>query len=86
MPKRVASSMGTQESPSDLIEGGLSSADGWAAVVKLLKRLIVEEILETETRNVAGRDHYQLAVVPRLRLARRRAQPDRPVGTSNVLH
>ena len=53
---RVPASMRTRESLSDLIEGRLSSAAGRAELVKLAARLIVEEALEAESRDVLGRD------------------------------
>ena len=59
MARRVPASMRTRESLSDLIEGRLSSADGRAELVKLATRLIVEEALEAESRDVLGRDYYE---------------------------
>ena len=64
MTRRVAASMGTRESLSDLIEGRLSSADGRAALVKLATRLIVEEALEAESRDALGRDYYEHGASP----------------------
>ena len=64
MLKRVPASMRTRESLSDLIEGRLSSADGRAALVKLATRLIVEEALEAESRDVLGRDYYEHGASP----------------------
>ena len=59
MAKRVPASMCTRESLSDLIEGRLSSAAGRAEPVKLAARLIVEEALETESRDVLDRDYFE---------------------------
>ena len=42
----------------------LSSADGRAALVKLATRLIVEEALEAESRDVLGRDYYEHGASP----------------------
>ena len=64
MTRRVAASMRTRESLSDLIEGRLSSADGRAALVKLATRLIVEEALEAESRDALGRDYYEHGASP----------------------
>lgn len=64
MAKRVMASMRTRESPSDLIEGRLSSADGRAALVKLAARLIVEEALEAESRDALGRGYYEHSASP----------------------
>ena len=64
MAKRVPASMRTRESLTDLIEGRLSSADGRAALVKLATRLIVEEALEAESRDVLGRDYYEHGASP----------------------
>ena len=64
MARRVPASMRTRESLSDLIEGRLSSADGRAALVKLATRLIVEEALEAESRDVLGRDYYEHGASP----------------------
>ena len=47
----------TRESLSVLIEGRLSSANGRAALLKLATRLIVEEALEAESHDAAGRDY-----------------------------
>ena len=44
---------------SDLIEDGLSSADGRAELVKLATRLIVEEALEAESHDALDRDYYE---------------------------
>ncbi|MEJ2518701.1 MAG: transposase [Methyloceanibacter sp.] len=51
--------MRTRESLSALIEGRLSSPDGRSELVKLATRLILEEALEAETRDVLGRDYYE---------------------------
>ena len=51
--------MRTRESLSDLIEDGLSSADGRAELVKLATRLIVEEALEAESHDAHDRDYYE---------------------------
>jgi len=64
MAKRVPASVRTREPLSDLIEGRLSSADGRAALVKLATRLIVEEALEAESRDVLGRDYYEHGASP----------------------
>jgi len=50
MRTRIPSSMRTRRSLSDLIEGRLSSPNGRSELVKLATRLIVEEGLETESR------------------------------------
>ena len=59
MSQRVPGSMRTRQSLSDLIEGRLSSPDGRAELVRLATRLIVEEALETESRDAIGRDYYE---------------------------
>ena len=59
MAKRVPASVRPRESLSDLIEGRLSSADGRATLVKLATRLIVEETLETESRDALGREYNE---------------------------
>ncbi len=59
MAKRVPASMRTRESLSNLMEGRLSSADGRAALVKLATRLIVEEVLEAESRDALDRGYYE---------------------------
>ena len=64
MAKRVPASMRTRESLADLIEGRLSSADGRAALVKLATRLIIEEALEGESRDVLGRDYCEHGASP----------------------
>jgi putative transposase len=55
MENRIPASMRTRQSFSDLIEGRLASPDGRAELVKLATRLIVEEALETESRDAVGR-------------------------------
>jgi putative transposase len=62
--ERVPGSMRTRQSLSDLIEGRLSSADGRAELVKLATRLIVEEALESESRDALGRDYYEHGATP----------------------
>ena len=62
MRRRVPASVRTRESLSDLIKGRLSSAAGRAELVKLATRLIVEEALEAESRDVLGRDYYEHGV------------------------
>ena len=67
--------MRTRQLLSDLIEGRLSSPDGRAELVRLATRLIVEEALEAESRDVLGRgyehgaapgqDHLGLPLVER---------------------
>ena len=59
MTTRVPASMRTRETLSALIEGRLSSPDGRSELVKLATRLILEEALEAETRDVLGRDYYE---------------------------
>lgn len=59
MAKRVPASMQTRQLLSDLIEGRLGSPGGRAELVKLATRLIVEEALEAECRDVLGRDYYE---------------------------
>ena len=59
--------MRTRKLLSDLIEGRLSSADGPAALVKLATRLIVEEALVAESRDVLGCDYYEHGASPRHR-------------------
>jgi putative transposase len=65
MSQRVPASMRTRQSLSDLIAGRLSSPDGRAELVKLATRLIVEEALEAEDRDVLGRDYYEHGAEPR---------------------
>jgi transposase-like protein len=62
--ERVPGSVRTRQSLSDLIEGRLSSADGRAELVKLATRLIVEEALESESRDALGRDYYEHGATP----------------------
>lgn len=56
MTKRVPASMRTRESLSAMIEGRLSSPDGRSELVKLAMRPILQEALESETRDALGRD------------------------------
>ena len=64
MSKRVPGSMRTRQSLSDLIEGRLSSPDGRAELVRLATRLIVDEVLESESRDALGREYTSLAHPP----------------------
>ena len=64
MSKRSPAAMRTRESLSDLIEGRKKSADGQAELVKLAVRLIVEEALEAESRDVLGRAYYEHGASP----------------------
>jgi putative transposase len=59
MEKRIPASMRTRHSLSELIEGRLASSDGLSELVKLATRLIIEEGLEAECRDVLGRDYYE---------------------------
>ena len=58
MRQRVPGSMRTRHALSDLITGRLSSPDGWAELVKLAMRRIVEGTLEAESRDALGQDYY----------------------------
>lgn len=62
--ERLPGSVRTRQSLSDLIEGRLSSADGRSELVKLATRLIVEEALESESRDALGRDYYEHGARP----------------------
>lgn len=64
MKKRIQASMRTRQSMSDLIEGHLSSPDACADLVKLATRLIVEEVLEAESRDALGREYYEHGAKP----------------------
>lgn len=64
MSQRVPASMRTRQSLSDLIEGRLSSPDGRAELVRLATRLIVEEVLEAESRDALGREYYEHGAEP----------------------
>ncbi len=57
--------MRIRESITNLIEGRLSSTDGRAALVKLATRLIFEQGLETEIRDMLDRDYCEHGVSPR---------------------
>ena len=64
MTKRIPGSVRTREALSDLIEGRLSSPAGRSELVELATRLIVEEALEGEVRDVLGRDYYEHGAGP----------------------
>ena len=57
MAKMLPASMRTRQNLSELIEGRLSSSDGRSEPVKLAARLIIEEVLEEESRDALGRDY-----------------------------
>ncbi len=56
--------MQTRRNLSDLIEGRLSSPQGRSQLVDLATRLIIEEALEAEARDVTGRKYYEHGVEP----------------------
>ncbi|MCE2523171.1 MAG: transposase, partial [Rhodobacteraceae bacterium] len=64
MPRRLPGSMQTRRNLSDLIEGRLSSPQGRSQLVDLATRLIIEEALEAEARDVTGRNYYEHGVEP----------------------
>ena len=57
--KRIQASMQTRQALSALMEGRLWTPDARADLVKLATRLIVEETLEEESRDVIGREYYE---------------------------
>ena len=59
MEKRVPASERTREALRDLIEGRLGSVDAGTKLIRLATRLIIEESLEAEHRDVLGRDYYE---------------------------
>lgn len=59
MERRVPASERTREALRDLIEGRVGSADAGTELIQLATRLIFEESLEVEHRDVLGRDYYE---------------------------
>jgi transposase-like protein len=59
MSRRIPGSERTREGLRDLIEGRLSSSAGRSELVRLATRLIIEEGLEAEVRDILGRDYYE---------------------------
>jgi len=59
MSRRKPASVGTREALHDLIEGRLSSEAGRTELVRLATRLIIEEGLEAEVRDVLGREYCE---------------------------
>ena len=51
--------MCTRETLSELIEGRLSAPGACSELVRLATRLIIEETLEAESRDVLGRGYYE---------------------------
>jgi putative transposase len=64
MRTRVPGSMHTRQALCGLIEGRLSSPNGRSELVKLATRLIVEEALEAESRDMLGREYYEHGAAP----------------------
>ena len=64
MEKKLPASMRTRQSLSELIEGRLSTPDCRSELVKLATRLIIEEALEAESRDVLGREYYEHGAAP----------------------
>jgi putative transposase len=64
MAKRIPASMQTREALAALIEGRLASPSGRSELVELATRLIVEEALEGEVRDVLDRDYYERGSAP----------------------
>jgi putative transposase len=64
MGKRIPASMRTREALAALIEGRLASPAGRSELVALATRLIVEEALEGEVREVLDRGYYEHGRAP----------------------
>ena len=64
MGRRIQASERTREALNDLIEGRLSSENAKSALVRLATRLIIEEGLEEEIRDLLGRDYYEHGADP----------------------
>ncbi len=57
-------SIHTHQTLSALLENRLSTPDTRADLIKMATRLIVEEVLEAESRDVLGREHYEYGAKP----------------------
>lgn len=62
--ERIPASERTRERLKALMSGESESADGRSELVRLAARLIIEEALEGEARDVVGRDYYARGAVP----------------------
>ena len=56
MAARLPASQSTREELRSLIEGRLATTSAKDELIKLATRLIVEEVLESESREAVGRD------------------------------
>ncbi|MFQ5974418.1 MAG: IS256 family transposase [Alphaproteobacteria bacterium] len=64
MDKRVPASERTREALRELIEGRLVTSDARSELIRLATRLIAEEAMEAEQRDVLGRDYYEHGAEP----------------------
>ena len=71
MVTRLPASQRTREELTALIEGRLSTASAKDEMIKLASRLIVEEALEGEARDLLGREYYAHRSVADIRIAAR---------------
>ncbi len=62
--ERIPASERTRERLKALMSGESESAGGRSELVRLAARLIIEEALEGEARDVVGRDYYARGAVP----------------------
>ena len=62
--ERIPASDRTREKLKALMEGRSEVADGRSELVRLAARLIIEEALEGEVRDVLGREYYVRGAVP----------------------
>ncbi len=62
--ERIPASERTREKLRTLIQGHGAAAEGRSELVRLAARLIIEEALEGEARDVLGRDYYARGAIP----------------------
>ena len=64
MAARLPASQSTREELRSLIEGRLATTSAKDELIKLATRLIVEEVLESESSEAVGRDYYEHGAKP----------------------
>ena len=62
--ERIPASERTREKLRTLIQGQGEAAEGRSELVQLAARLIIEEALEGEAKDVLGRDYYARGAIP----------------------
>jgi hypothetical protein len=65
VPTRIPASERTSQKLDELLSQGVADGDARAELLKLAVRKIVEEVLEAEVAQAAGREYYENGAAPR---------------------